>query len=48
MVKKMIDDYASSGAQSDLLPGMKAVYGDLHADLTMEAAEIQAMISAYK
>ena len=35
-------------SKSDLLPGMKAVYGDLHADLTREAAEIQAMISAYK
>lgn len=48
MVKKMIEDYANSGAQSELLPGMKAVYNDMHADIMRESAEVQAMIAAYK
>ena len=48
MVKKLIEDYANSGAQSELLPGMKAVYTDMHADIMRESAEVQAMISAYK
>lgn len=33
---------------SDLAPGMLAVYDAIHADLIAEAAEINAMISAYK
>lgn len=48
IVKKLIDDYGNSGKQSDLMPGMRAVYSDIHADMMREAAEIQAMIQGYK
>ena len=48
MAKKMIEDYANSGAQSELMPGMKAVYNDMHADIMRESAEVQAMIAAHK
>ena len=30
------------------MPGMVAVYEDMHADIMRESAEVQAMIAAYK
>ena len=30
------------------MPGMQAVYDDMHADIMRESAEVQAMIAAYK
>ena len=48
LVKKMIEDYAASGNNSELAPGMRAVYNDLHCDMMREHAEIQAMITGYK
>lgn len=48
LVKKMIEDYAASGKNSELAPGMKAVYEATHADLMRESAEIAAMIAGYK
>lgn len=48
LVKKMIEEYAASGKNSELVPGMRAVYNDLHNDLMREHAEIQAMITGYK
>ena len=46
--KKMSEDYAASGKNSELAPGMKAVYEATHADLMRESAEIAAMIAGYK
>lgn len=48
IVKKLIMDYEHSGQHSDLAPGMKAVYNDLHTDLIRKHAEITAMIANYK
>lgn len=31
-----------------MMPGMLAVYEEIHADIAAEAAEVQAMITAYK
>lgn len=45
--EKLIAEYAASGANSELAPGMKAVYADLHADMVRETAEIKAMIDTY-
>lgn len=48
VVKKLIDDYAASGKNSELAPGMKAVYNDRHNDMIRRTAEVQAMIAMYK
>ena len=48
IAKKMIEDFAESGKQSELAPGMQAVYADIHADMMRDSAEIQAMIAGYK
>lgn len=48
LATKLIKDYAASGRNSDLAPGMRAVYEDLHCDMMRETAEIQAMIAGYK
>ena len=48
LVAKLIKDYAASERHSDLVPGMRAVYEDLHCDMMRETAEIQAMITGYK
>lgn len=45
--EKLISEYAASGKDSELMPGMKAVYADVHADLMRESAEIKAMIDTY-
>ena len=46
--KRLIDDAKSKRADDPLMPGMLAVYEDMHADIMRENAEVQAMISAYK
>lgn len=48
IVKRMIDDTKAKHSEDKLMPGMMAVYEDLHADLMRESAEVQAMIAAYK
>lgn len=48
LVKKLITDYAASGKNSELAPGMMAVYNDLHAEMMRKHAEIVGMITAYK
>lgn len=47
-VKRLIDDAKSKRADDKLMPGMIAVYEDLHADIMRDSAEVQAMIAAYK
>ena len=47
-VKRLIDDAKSKRADDKLMPGMVAVYEDLHADIMRDSAEVQAMIAAYK
>ena len=47
-VKRLIDDAKSKHADDKLMPGMVAVYEDMHADIMRESAEVQAMIAAYK
>lgn len=46
--KRLIDDVKAKRADDPLMPGMLAVYDDLHADIMRESAEVQAMIAAYK
>ena len=47
-VARLINDAKTKMADNPLLPGMIAVYEDMHADIMKEAAEVQAMIAAYK
>ena len=47
-VKRLIDEAKSKHADDKLMPGMVAVYEDMHADIMRDSAEVQAMISAYK
>ena len=48
IVAKKIAEFAASGKASELTPGMKAIYEDMHADMIRDAAEVQAMIAGYK
>ena len=47
-VKRLIDEAKSKRADDKLMPGMVAVYDDMHADIMRDSAEVQAMIAAYK
>lgn len=47
-VKRLIDDAKAKRADDKLMPGMVAVYEDMHADIMRDSAEVQAMIAAYK
>lgn len=47
-VKKLIDEAKAKRADDKLMPGMIAVYEDMHADIMRDSAEVQAMIAAYK
>lgn len=47
-VKRLIDEAKSKRADDKLMPGMVAVYEDMHADIMRDSAEVQAMIAAYK
>ena len=46
-VKRLIDDAKAKHADDKLMPGMVAVYEDMHADIMRDSAEVQAMIAAY-
>lgn len=47
-VKRLIDDAKAKHADDKLMPGMVAVYEDMHADIMRDSAEVQAMIASYK
>ena len=47
-VKRLIDDAKAKRTDDKLMPGMVAVYEDMHADIMRDSAEVQAMIAAYK
>ena len=47
-VKRLIDEAKAKRADDKLMPGMVAVYEDMHADIMRDSAEAQAMIAAYK
>ena len=47
-IKRLIDDAKATRADDKLIPGMMAVYEDMHADIMRDSAEVQAMIAAYK
>ena len=47
-VARLIEQAKAEHANDPMIPGMMAVYNEIHADLKREAAEVQAMISAYK
>ena len=47
-VVRLINETKAKKADHAMMPGMMAVYEDVHADLTRETAEVQAMIAAYK
>ena len=46
-VVRLIDHAKAHEANNPMLPGMIAVYNEIHADLKREAAEVQAMIQNY-
>lgn len=46
--KKLIETYKESGKNSDLAPGMLAMYSVIHADLVKEEAELKAMLETLK
>ena len=48
VVGRLIGDARAKMVDNPLLPGMIAVYEDMHADIMKDAAEVQAMIAAYK
>lgn len=47
-VVRLIDHAKATKADNPMMPGMMAVYNEIHADLKKEAAEVQAMIQNYK
>lgn len=48
IVHNLIEHAKGTMHDNPMLPGMIAVYNDLHADIKREAAEVQAMIQSYK
>lgn len=47
-VVRLIEHAKAHKADNPMMPGMLAVYNEIHADLKKEAAEVQAMIQNYK
>ena len=47
-VKRLIDEAKTKRADDKLMPGMLAVYEDMHGDIMRDSAEVQAMIAGYK
>lgn len=47
-VVRLIDHAKTTKADNPMMPGMLAVYNEIHADLKKETAEVQAMIQNYK
>ena len=48
VVVHLINEAKEKMAGNPMMPGMMAVYEEIHADVAKDAAEVQAMISAYK
>lgn len=48
VVTKLIEHAKEHMTSNPMMPGMMAVYNEIHADLKKEAAEVQAMIQNYK
>jgi hypothetical protein len=48
VVVKLIDHAKEHMHDNPMMPGMMAVYNEIHADLKKEAAEVHAMIQNYK
>lgn len=48
LVTSMINRTKEHQHDNPLMPGMMAVYNEIHADLKREAAEVQAMIQNYR
>ena len=48
VVTKLIEHAKEHAHDNPMMPGMMAVYNEIHADLKKEAAEAQAMIQNYK
>ena len=48
VVARMISDARAKMADNPMMPGMVAVYQEIHADVIAENAEVQGMIMAYK
>lgn len=48
IVTRLIEHAKTDMNNNPMMPGMMAVYNEIHADLKKEAAEVQAMIQNYK
>ena len=48
VVTKLIEAAKAKEGSNPMMPGMMAVYNEIHADLIRESAEVQAMIQNYK
>ena len=48
VVVSLIKEAREKMSGNPMMPGMLAVYEEIHADIAKEAAEVQAMIAAYK
>ena len=47
-VARLITEARAEHANDPLLPGMIAVYDEMHAEVVKDSAEVSAMIAAYK
>ena len=47
-VVRLIKEAEEKMQGNPMMPGMIAVYNEMHADIMAEAAEVQGMIAAYK
>lgn len=47
-VARLINEARTQMGDNTLIPGMLAVYEEMHADTIRETAEVQSMISTYK
>lgn len=48
VVTKLIEQAKEHMHDNPMMPGMMAVYNEIHADLKRESAEVQAMIQNYR
>jgi hypothetical protein len=48
VVTRLIDEAKVHMHDNPMMPGMMAVYNEIHADLIRESAEVQAMIQNFK
>ena len=47
-VTRLISEARASERDNPMMPGMIAVYEEIHADIMKESAEVSAMIAAFK